>query len=244
MGAAPCTPTLAAGHRFTSPLLVCLDREIRTVLLADDPGTRRIRAARAGRCRCRLCRCRPIARTLGRRREGVASVDGRTGSRPSAIRATVPEGGPARNRADREYPAVPRSAPAACAARRIRPPVDASTATDHRGSGGRNPRLPPPDRERALLRRPARRGCAPREASAARTAAEVPRLVRTRAGGQHAGPATLSRGQRNQLRRSLTVPDHRGTALCVPAHDATAGKNLAALRRPARTHCRPPGACH
>ena len=73
------------------------------LLLADHPGPRRICPARAGRGRRRLCR-----RRAQRQRHGCDDEDDGGGEGHAAVCAAVPEGRQARDRPDRQHPALSR----------------------------------------------------------------------------------------------------------------------------------------
>src|ERR1700687_1916979 len=78
-----------------------------------------------------------------------------------------------------------------------------------------DPRHPPPDRRKPLLRRP--KGCG--EASRARVRegahAQIPRLAREGVGAQPEERGAMARRVGCHVRRSVGVPDCRGAALCV-----------------------------
>ena len=77
---------------------------LRAVLLAGNPGPRRVRPARAGRGRGRLRRCR------ARQGRHVHDVQVHGTAEAPALRAAIPQGRQARDRADRVDPALPRAA--------------------------------------------------------------------------------------------------------------------------------------
>ena len=78
------------------------------LLLAVHPGPRRICPPRAGGCRRRLRRCRAQRQRHERDDEDDGGAQGH-----AALRAAVPEGGLAGDRADRQHPALSRRAPRA-----------------------------------------------------------------------------------------------------------------------------------
>src|SRR6266581_8113499 len=79
---------------------------LRTLLLAEHSGPRRICPPRAGGCRRRLCRHR-----AQRARHGRDDEDDGGALRQAAVRAAVSQGRKARDRANRQYPALSRIAP-------------------------------------------------------------------------------------------------------------------------------------
>ncbi len=155
----------------------------------------------------------------------------------AAVRAAVPAGRQALDRADREHPSLPRRARGTCAQERSRAAMGASTAAHHGGFRSPDPRHPSPARRSALLRGPEEGGEAPRREFPQEPRAEIPRLFRGRA--QEERRPLFARAQAD-LRRSLAVPDRRRPALRLSQDDEAAGEENPARRRAARPRGKTP----
>src|SRR2546426_75387 len=197
---------------------------LRALLLALDTGPRRIRAARAGGSGSRLYRCRASAAA---RRSDVDALPGRQVAGAPALRAAVPQGGKARDRADGEHPPLARPAPRPGAEKRGVPALGAPAPAHDGRLAGRSTRCASPDRRRLLLRGPEARIEAPRRALHRRAPAEIPRLLRA---GAHARKSRMASRQGILVRGPVALPDDRGPALCLPPRDAMAGGVIPASR--------------
>ena len=136
-------------------------------------------------------------------------------------------------------------APWACAGRRGRPAVDSPAAADDRRLGRGNSRHPSSDRLQSLLRATEARGAPACRGFSTQPAAEVPRLLRARAGPQRARPGLTGR-RAADLCRSVAVSGPDGPGLCVSARHATRSasspppRRIAPGRRDASASCRVP----
>src|SRR5664279_987550 len=179
--------------------------EIRTLLLAGNSGTRRIRPSRIGGGGRRLCRCR-----ARRRRDGCDDADDADINRNTALRAAVPEGRQARDRADREHPVLSRRPSRACAEGGRRAAVGAPTSAYRRRFRAGNSRYPSSARVRPVLREPEGTGETADGGVLEGAGCEISGLFR---GGAARRRRRLPDGAADHLRRSLAVPDRGRPAL-------------------------------
>src|SRR6266516_6429916 len=184
-----------------------LAHEIPTLLLAGHSGPRRICPPRAGGCRRRLCRHR-----AQRARHGRDDEDDGGALRQAAVRAAVSQGRKARDRANRQYPALSRIAPWSGAEGGGGTAMGASIATHHRGFCRGDSRYPSSDRRVAVLRGPASAGEKTHRGILEGTRVEISGLFRAAVTGQW---RVLSHRPQGDLCRSLAVADYRGAALRV-----------------------------
>src|SRR6266704_4993553 len=201
---------------------------LRALLLALDTGPRRIRAARAGGSGSRLHRCRASAAA---RRSDVDALPGRQVAGAPALRAAVPQGGKARDRADGEHPPLARPAPRPGAEKRGVPALGAPAPAHDGRLAGLSARCASPDRGRLLLRGPEARIEAPRRALHRRAPAEIPRLLRA---GASARERRMASRQGVFLCGPVAFPDDRGPALCFSPRDGEAGAEIPEVGRAAR----------
>src|SRR5262249_45566426 len=196
------------------------------VLLADDPGARRVRPAAPRGGRCGLRRRRPAAGRHG----GDVPLPGGRGAGRSPVRAAVRARPRRRGLADRHHsrrsPAALRPrAPRRGAARRGEP-----DPAHHRRPGRRGARHAPPDLGGAVLQGPEARGEAPCEGFRGGAHPEVPRLARADPRAQPEERRALAGGTESDLRRPVGVPGRGGAAL-----------RLSACHGPSRGGRPPPG---
>ena len=201
-----------------------------TVLLAGNPGPRRIRAAGAGGCRRRLRRRRAHERRHGPH----AGDDGRRARQASAVRAAVPEGGQARRRAGRRDSVLSRAAAEAQPPRRGRPALAASVAAHGHGLREGNPRHPSPAWRRALLRGCQARGEALHRKFPAKPRTEISRLFRNRAGEERRPERARPQAR---LRRFVFISADRGPALRLSQRDEAHRAQNSARGRACTTGC-------
>ena len=133
----------------------------------------------------------------------------------AALCAALPEGRQARDRADRQHPALSRRPPWAGAEDGSRAAVGASAAAHrHRFRDG-NSRHPSSARALALLRGSEGAGEKAHRGILERARAEISRLFR----GAVEGQRQLAHRTQADLYRSLAVPDRRRPALCLSETD-------------------------
>src|SRR5690606_23514240 len=126
---------------------------------------------------------------------------------------------------DGEYSPVHRSRARSRACERGASGAPQSGAADDRRLSDGGARQPSPDREQPLLRGATARSQAARRDFQARTAAEVPRLLRSQSSPE--GP--------RELRGPVALSDDRRPALRLPERDAEARARLSAPHRVARS---------
>ena len=157
--------------------------------------------------------------------------------RHAAVRAAVSESRQARDRADRQHPALSRIAPWAGAEGGSRAAVGASAAADGHGFRAGSSRHPSSARPVAVLRGPAGGREKTHRGILEGARAEISRLFRAAAEGQR---RRLCHRPQAHLCRSLAVPDRRRAALRlsqahegVRAQDSRPGRSARPRRRTA-----------
>src|SRR5882672_10830197 len=177
---------------------------LRTLLLAEYSGPRRICSPRAGGCRRKLCRCR-----AQRSRHGGHDCNDGGAQRHAAVRPAVSQSRPAGDRTDRQHPALSRVAPWSGAEGGGGAAVAAPIAAYCRGSGAGSSRHPSSARPLAVLRGSARAGEKTRRRILEGAGAEISWLFRAAAEKQR---WLLSHRAQAYLRASLIVSDRGAPA--------------------------------
>src|SRR6478735_12497832 len=134
-------PSAACYIGPTASTLTDPSHEIRALLLARDPGPRRICAVGAGGGGGGLCR-----RRAGGARNSCDDEDDGRAWRHAALRAAVPESGQARHRPDRQHPALSRRPSWARAEDGSGQALGAPASAHHHRPRDRDPRHPSPAR--------------------------------------------------------------------------------------------------
>ena len=132
-----------------------------------------------------------------------------------AVRAAVPQGRRGRRLARRQHPRLSRAQARPRAADRGVARLRPRAATHRDRLRRRDPRHPPPDLERTLLRGPEEGGESARDGLPRPPPAEIPRLLRARAGEQPRRRRP-SRRRRADVCRSVAVPAGGGLELRIP----------------------------
>ena len=144
-------PSSACYIGLVPPTLTDPSHEIRALLLARDPGPRRICAAGAGGGGGSLRRCCAGAERQRRHDEDDGGPQGH-----AALCAAISESRQARHRPDRQHPALSRRATRSRAEDRSGQTVGAPASTHHHRFRGGDSRHASSARAVALLRRSAR----------------------------------------------------------------------------------------